>query len=1242
MKNLPIWRPILIIAVILLGTLVVSSLELKRGIDLQGGVRMVYQVEVPPGQDGQAAVEQIIGVLSERVDPQGVMNLIWQPLSNNRFQITMPLATQEARDKREKWIEARDRLLQDNLDPQVAVEAVEAPDREAKFKELAQGSPRLQGVLNELADAWDQWQQAQEKLVEADKAYQAAMNAVELLPEDAAEEIIQKAEEKREQARRARLQALDANFEAKSRFESARTQLEEGNLSLSQLQTAFSRSDELVRDRDGNPISNKTPRQQALEDLKIAYPRLAQTKVKTEDGREVDLFEDALEKWEAYEAVRGPVDDPADVQRLIRRNGVLEFFIVPRTGEVQDIGRLREKLDKDGPQSTGDENYIWRAVDDLRQFAPDDERLEILYPNTPIAQAKSDWVREISTRQPNESLEDYKERVAAFFANTRGTIAWPREGDIYILLSNIEGNRLTRADGDWQVASAQQGQDQRGFPSIDLSLDGQGGRLMYTLTSNNVDNLMATVLDGEITSIATLQGQFSNRFTMTKGDGGYDPEEVRYLLRIFGSGSLTGKVSPEPISITKIAPSDGQENLNKGLTSAMAAIIVVVVFMMVYYFLNGVIANFALALNILLILATMALLRATFTLPGIAGVVLTVGMAVDANVLIFERLREELKRGSDMRTAVRNGYGKAFSTIIDANITTLITCVVLYYTATAEVKGFALTLMIGVLVSMFTALFCTRVVTDYYVKYFKPKTFHMLPTVIPAVDKLLSPNINWYALRPVLWIISGVLMVAGVMAIINRGEDLLDIEFRSGTQAIFTLREPNEGEKPEDVALTITEARDVLYKYADANGIEQLARGKASVTALGDPVGENERYRQFAIQAGMQDSDEMSNAVRNAFSQYLNTRGKVDFEGRLEAEVDMNDLARVPVFALRERSLGDNLRSISEQYTKGLTETDLARQVPAAFQGGLGVMLRDLQPAQTPQEIKDRIAAMAGRPPYNTLAPANVEVVPLIRAADSPDDKPTYSDVIVFYKNASVDYDTLSPEQVQAEFLRQDGFAVMHWQLTYNALQEESSLDSVTSFNPQVSGDMQWQAMQAMFLSLAAVVIYIWARFGSVRYGMAAIAALVHDVTIALGAIALTGPMYEIPLLREGLGLDPFRMDLAMIAAMLTIVGYSLNDTIVVFDRIRENKGRLAMPTRAIINRSINETVSRTVLTSFTTLLALITLYNFGGHGSVHGFGYAMIVGVVVGTYSSIGIAASLLGIKKDPEPETAPAIPER
>ena len=188
----------------------------------------------------------------------------------------------------------------------------------------------------------------------------------------------------------------------------------------------------------------------------------------------------------------------------------------------------------------------------------------------------------------------------------------------------------------------------------------------------------------------------------------------------------------------------------------------------------------------------------------------------------------------------------------------------------------------------------------------------------------------------------------------------------------------------------------------------------------------------------------------------------------------------------------------------------------------------------------------------------------------------------------------------------------------------DTSLGSISNFSSQVSKTMTQQAIVAMALSLLAVVAYIWFRFGSLRYGLAAIVALVHDVTIALGCLGLAGLMYE-SIGSVGIFLlSDFRIDLVLVAALLTIVGYSLNDTIVVFDRIRENRGRLAIATPQIINDSINQTISRTVLTSGTTLLAVFTLYAFGGIG-VHGFAFAMLIGIIVGTYSSIAIAAPVL-----------------
>lgn len=191
------------------------------------------------------------------------------------------------------------------------------------------------------------------------------------------------------------------------------------------------------------------------------------------------------------------------------------------------------------------------------------------------------------------------------------------------------------------------------------------------------------------------------------------------------------------------------------------------------------------------------------------------------------------------------------------------------------------------------------------------------------------------------------------------------------------------------------------------------------------------------------------------------------------------------------------------------------------------------------------------------------------------------------------------------------------------ALGQEESLSKVIQFAPQIAGQTQNRAIFAIVLALAAIVSYLWLRFGTKEYGLAAIVALVHDVSITLGLVGIC-QFVAATLAGKALLLDAFRIDLPMIAAVLTVIGYSLNDTIVVFDRIRENKGRVESLNPKIINNSINQTLSRTVLTSMTTFLVVFILYLFGGKG-VHGFSFALLIGVIVGTYSSIGIAAPLL-----------------
>ncbi len=217
------------------------------------------------------------------------------------------------------------------------------------------------------------------------------------------------------------------------------------------------------------------------------------------------------------------------------------------------------------------------------------------------------------------------------------------------------------------------------------------------------------------------------------------------------------------------------------------------------------------------------------------------------------------------------------------------------------------------------------------------------------------------------------------------------------------------------------------------------------------------------------------------------------------------------------------------------------------------------------------------------------------------------------------------------------GMAATQWKLVREALRRDTSLAGVTNFSSQVSGTMQQQAIVAIVLSWIAITIYIWIRFGSLAYGLGAIIALIHDVITAVGLAAWAFYIYDTPI-GHALLLAPFRIDLTMIAAVLTLIGYSVNDTIVVFDRIRENRGRLAYASAQVINDSINQTISRTVLTVATVLVAVLALYVLGGPG-VHNFAFVMLVGAIVGCYSSIAIASPLLLLIKH-TPEQAKAKP--
>ncbi|MEX0654876.1 MAG: protein translocase subunit SecD, partial [Phycisphaeraceae bacterium] len=830
-----------------------------------------------------------------------------------------------------------------------------------------------------------------------------------------------------------------------------------------------------------------------------------------------------------------------------------------------------------------------------------------------------------------------------------------RYGDqYYLLLADTRDRAITREQPNWELTSAQMTSDQQGRPAVGFGLNAVGGSLMGRLTGAHVGEPMAILLDNAVISAPTLNDQIRDQGQIT---GSFSEAEVNYLLRTLRAGSTSAELSEEPISENTTGPQLGQDNLQAGVRAAVISLIAVGAFMLVYYLFAGAVANVALIANMIIILGVMALLQATFTLPGIAGIVLTIGMAVDANVLIFERIREEIDRKADLATAVRLGYEKALSTILDANITTLITCIVLGYTATAEVKGFAVTLGIGIVATLFTALFLTRVILEAYIKFGKAKAMHQLPTLVPAIGRLLTPNVDWIGKRFIFFAISGVLIVGGLLAITSRGEDMLDIEFRAGTQVAFDLAEDEQlpiaearrrlavygevgqamqeaqqaGQTLDPATLASDEHRQVYEELQDIKEAADARRAEAQASGdvVEDPVdfsllnqarvitvGETERTDEgmmaggFSIATLVTDSHVVSDIVTAAFEDVLdpNLTRSVTFRGQELDDVERAS-AQGHIFAITDRDLGDTIN-----------RPDLTAHDVQDYLGGVAIVLQDLDPTVARGEVERRMNRMRMDPMFEGLGFREFDVIGL-DTADTPEGEPQrYQSVVIVARDADTNY-----VDMPDAFGETGGLADTEWQLAREAMQRGTSLASVSNFSSQVSTTMAQQAISAMVLALLAVVAYIWFRFGSIRYGVAAIVALVHDITIALGIMALTGFFHgDVNPIARWLMIDPFMIDLAIVAAILTIVGYSLNDTIVVFDRIRENRGRLSRETPGIINESINQTISRTVITSGTTLLAVAVLYVFGGPG-VHGFAFMVLVGVGIGTYSSIAIAAPIL-----------------
>ena len=607
---------------------------------------------------------------------------------------------------------------------------------------------------------------------------------------------------------------------------------------------------------------------------------------------------------------------------------------------------------------------------------------------------------------------------------------------LYALKSNRDG--VPRMSGD-VVSDARDQFDQYNRPAVGMDMNVRGAREWQELTNEaNLNNTgIAIVLDNRVYTAPGVSQKGGIPGGSSEITGTFTVTETKDIANVLRAGKLPAEA--EIIDSFVVGPSLGQEAIDSGFTSFVIAMIFVLIWMIFYYGRAGLFSDIALVFNIVLIFGVLASLGAVLTLPGIAGIVLTIGMSVDANVLIFERIKEELQKGKGMAQAVSDGFDNALSSILDANITTGLTALILLVFGSGPIKGFATTLIIGILTSLFTAIFVTRLLIDAYLSR-RGRKLDFATGITKGLFQ--NMNIDFLAKRKIAYVVSGVLLIAGLASLFTKGLDQ-GVDFVGG--------------------------RNYQIRFVDAvNPVEITgeltdALGSASAKTFGD-----------------------ANQIM------VTTKYKVDVQG---TEVD-------------EEILGILFNSLQKYLPDGTSYEDF---VPGGTNEDVGVM-------------------------------------------------------------------------------------------------------KYRKVGPTIADDIKKNAVWAVIGSLAVVFLYILLRFRRWQFSLGAVAAVFHDVLIVLGVFSATSTLM------------PFSMEIdqAFIAAILTVIGYSLNDTVVVFDRIREIIAERGWRAGENTNLALNSTLSRTLNTSLTTLVVLLSIFIFGGE-TLRGFMFAMIVGVIVGTYSSLFIATPIM-----------------
>jgi SecD/SecF fusion protein len=589
-------------------------------------------------------------------------------------------------------------------------------------------------------------------------------------------------------------------------------------------------------------------------------------------------------------------------------------------------------------------------------------------------------------------------------------------------------NGLAELEGD-HVANAVQDFDERGKVAIKMNMDKIGTNIWAKMTTRNVGKPLAIVLDNIVYSAPNVNDAITTGNSSISGN--YSLKTAQDLAQILESGKL-----PAPAKIVadqQVGPTLGKASIEGGAMAFGISFLVIFALMLLYFNTGGWVANIALILNLLFTIGILSALGFTLTAPGIAGLVLTIGMAVDTNVIIFERIKEELTKGKSYQLAVTDGYKRSMSPVLDAHVTTLLTAVILAYFGLGPVLGFATTQIIGILLSLFCGILVSRLITDIYTS--KNRHFEYFTVISRNIFK--NANFKFIEFRKYAYILSAIVLVMGVASFFNGFDE--GVEFAGGRS--FTVK--------FDKAVNIEEVREEL----------KVVFGEAPIIKTVD------------------------------------TKNQINI---------------TTSFKIKEQ--GNNI----DQEVESLLFKGLSKHFPAGTS----------------------------------------------------------------FKEFDENY-----KQKQQKVL------------------------------PSISDDLKAGATKATVFALIAICLYIFIRFRDWRYSLGTIFSLLHDVFVTLIVFSFLRNYVPFPL----------EIDQHFIAAILTVIGFSMNDTVIVYDRIREDSQLYKGQSNSdIINKAINQTLTRTIMTSLTVFLTILILFIFGGEVT-RGFAFAMLIGVITGTYSSIFVAAPVL-----------------